>query len=68
MGDVEITIRLPEELIEDAQEFGVLDDKVILSLLRAETDQRIMDFVNTEIKAYRAEQAGNEPAPNDGVL
>ncbi len=65
MSDVEITIKLPEELIADAQEFGVLDEHVIAHLLRAETDQRIMDFVNTEIKAYRAEKAGNEPVSGD---
>jgi len=57
MADVEITIRLPQELVKDAEEFGVLDDKVIAALLREETDRRIMDFVNEEIKAYRAEKA-----------
>lgn len=59
MADVEVTIRLPVELVNDAEEFGVIDDRVISALLRLETDRRIMEFVNSEIKAYRAEKAGN---------
>ncbi len=65
MTEVEITIKLPEELVEDAQEFGVLDNDVIGKLVRAETDQRILDFVNSEIKAHRAEKTGNSPASHD---
>lgn len=60
MSDVEITIRLPEGLVNDAQEFGVLESSVMATLIRTETDRRIMDFVNAEIKAYRAEKAAKE--------
>lgn len=56
MSDVEITIKLPEELVQDAEEFGVLNQEIIASLLRKETDTRSMDFVNGEIKAYRTEK------------
>ena len=60
MADVVITVSIPEELAKDAQEFGTLDTNVILGLLRAETDRRINDFVNAEIKAHREEKAAKD--------
>lgn len=56
MADVEITFRLPAELVEEASEFGVLTDAVVAALLRHEVDQRIMDIVNEEIRQYRREK------------
>jgi hypothetical protein len=57
MALVEITIKLPEELLRDAREFNVLTDDAVAELIQAEVDRRVMDFVNTEIRAYRAEKA-----------
>jgi hypothetical protein len=52
-----MTTTVPEDLARDAEEFGTLDSNIIVSLLRAETDRRISDFVNAEIKAHRQEKA-----------
>jgi hypothetical protein len=49
MADVVITITVPEDLARDAEEFGTLDGDTIVSLLRAETDRRISDFVNATL-------------------
>ena len=57
MTDTQIVLVVPEELARDAQQFDALDPQTILKLLRSEVDQRIMDFVDAEVKAYRAEQA-----------
>lgn len=57
MAVVEITIKVPEELLRDAREFDVLTDETVAELLQAEVDRRVSDFVNAEIKAYRAEKA-----------
>ena len=53
---VEITLKLPEELVRDAEEFGLLDEQVITELLQAELDERVNKLVNEEIHAYRAEK------------
>ena len=58
MDTVKITIEIPEDFAEDAQEFGLLDTNAILQLLRSELDDRIMKFVDAEVKAYRAEKRG----------
>ena len=57
MRNIEITITIPEDLVKDAQEFDALNADTIIKALRAEVDQRITDFVNGEIKAYRDEKA-----------
>jgi hypothetical protein len=67
MSDVEITIRLPEELVKDAQQFDALTDQVIAGILRAEVDRRINEFVNAEIKAYREEKAAAERNDSDST-
>lgn len=67
MSDVEITIRLPEALIREAQEFDALTDEVFADILRAEVDRRINEFVNAEIKAYRAEKAAKERNNSDNT-
>lgn len=57
MAVVEITLKLPEDLVRDAREFDMLTDQVVAELLQAEVDRRVMDLVNAEIHAYRAEKA-----------
>ncbi len=57
MALVEVTLKLPEELVRDAQEFGILADDVVTELLQSEVDRRVMELVNAEIRAYRAEKA-----------
>lgn len=61
----EVTLKLPEELARDAREFDVLTDEALLELIQAEVDRRVMDFVNEEIHAYRAEKAAEEKARRD---
>ncbi len=60
MAAVEITFNLPEDLVRDAREFDVLTEAAVVELLQAEVDRRVMDFVNTEIHAYRAEKAAQQ--------
>lgn len=57
MTTVRIEFDLPEELVADAREFGVLTNEYVAELIQAEVDQRVMDFVNEEIQAYRIEKA-----------
>jgi hypothetical protein len=57
MATVTITLSLPEELVKDAREFNVLTDTSVAELLQAEVDRRVMELVNTEIRAHRAEKA-----------
>jgi hypothetical protein len=40
MDKVKITLKLPEALVRDAQEYGVLTEEVIAQLLQAEVDRR----------------------------
>lgn len=56
MDMVEIVIKVPKEYIEDAEDFGMLDPETIAQVLREELDERIMKFVDAEVKAHRAEQ------------
>ena len=60
MSDTEITLVVPEDLAREAQQFDVLEPETILKLLRSEVDQRIMDFVDAEVKAYRAEKSAKD--------
>lgn len=53
---VQLTLTIPDDLAQEAQEFGVLAPEKIISLLRDEVDRRVMDFVNAEIHAYRQEK------------
>ncbi|MCC7446857.1 MAG: hypothetical protein IT324_05535 [Anaerolineae bacterium] len=59
MGLVEITVKLPEELVEEACEFDLLTERKLAEVLRSEVDRRVMEMVNAEIQAYRAEKAAN---------
>ena len=53
---VEITIQLPKDFADDAKDFDLLNSETIVQILRAELDDRIMKFVDAEVKAHRAEQ------------
>jgi post-segregation antitoxin (ccd killing protein) len=57
---VEITLQIPDDLAADAADFGLLTSATLLTVLREEVDRRVMDLVNAEIKAYRAEKAARE--------
>jgi hypothetical protein len=60
MSSVEITIRLPEELVKRAREFDALTDEVIGKLLEDEVDRRVMAYANTGIHDARRETAFRE--------
>jgi hypothetical protein len=64
MPTVEMTLHIPAEWLRDAEDFGGFDEQMVLSLIRQDLDQRIMDFVNAEVHAYRAEQAAKKE-PSD---
>lgn len=52
-----VTLDLPDDLAEDAMKFGLLDSATLATLLRVELDRCIMDYVNSEIRAYRTEKS-----------
>lgn len=56
MDMVEIVVKVPKEYVEDAEDFGMLDPNTIAQVLRDELDERIMKFVDAEVKAHRAEK------------
>ena len=64
MEMVEIVIKVPKEYIDDAADFGMLDAKTIAKVLQAELDDRIIRFVDAEVKAYRAEQRAKRDQVN----
>jgi len=53
---VEITLKLPREFVQDGEEFGLLNPDELYAVLQSELDRRVMNLVNAEIKAYRAEK------------
>lgn len=53
MDMVEIVIKVPKEYVQDAEDFGMLDTDTVAKVLRAELDDRIMKFVDAEVKSYR---------------
>jgi hypothetical protein len=57
---VEVTLKLPEALVRDAQDLGLLDDEVITRVLQQAVDQRVNEIVNTEIHAYREEKRAKQ--------
>jgi hypothetical protein len=59
METVEVTLKLPKEFVEDATDFGMLEEQEIVKILRAELDRRVMAFVDAEVKAHRAEHKDN---------
>lgn len=60
MDMVEITVRVSKEYVEEAEEFGLLDPDAIAQILREELDKRIMQFVDAEVKAHRAEPSAKD--------
>ena len=56
MDTVKIVVEVPKEYVEDAEDFGMLDPDTIARVLRHELDERIMKFVDAEVKAYRVEE------------
>jgi|GEM_PF-1012300 len=67
MALVNITLSLPEDLVRDAREFNILTDSMLVHLVQAELDRQVSDFVNAEIKAYRAEKAQQQHPSNLGL-
>ena len=53
---LEVTMNLPEELIDEARELNLLTNDVIAHLLREEVDRRVSEIVNQEIHDYRREK------------
>ena len=63
---ITVTLDLPDDLAEDAMEFGLLDSVTLITLLRVELDRRIMDYVNSEIRAYRTEKSREHNGSTNG--
>ena len=59
---VEIRLTIPDDLARDAEEFGLLEEQVIVQVLQAELERRVNDLVNTEIHNYRAEKRSGKKA------
>lgn len=55
MKIVEIVVKVPADYVRDAEDFGMLDSETIAQVLREALDERIMKFVDAEVKAQRAE-------------
>jgi hypothetical protein len=61
MTNIEITLKLPKALVQDAQEFGLLEEDVVIDLLQQTVDRRVMEMVNQEIHDYQQEKMGRKP-------
>ena len=57
MDLVEMTVKLPADLVRDARELEILTDEAITQLLRQEVDRRVNEIVNEKIHIYRAGEA-----------
>lgn len=60
MDMIELVIKVPKSYVQDAKDFGMLDDETINQILRDELDDRIMKLVDAEVKAYRLEKRHQE--------
>lgn len=60
MDTIRITLDLPADFAEEAEQFDLLTPKAVEHLLREELDRRIMAFVNEEIKGYRSQKRGKK--------
>jgi hypothetical protein len=56
----EVMVKLPADLVRDAQEFNLLTDEMITQLLREAVDRRVNEMVNEEIHAYRSEKRAKQ--------
>lgn len=68
MTPITLTLELPEDLAQEAREFGLLRSEIIADLLRAEFDNRVMQLVNAEIQAYRSEKAQSKLSSDQSQL
>jgi hypothetical protein len=62
---VEIVVKVPKEYVDDAEDFGMLDPETIAQVLREALDERIMKFVDAEVKAHRADQRAKRAADQE---
>lgn len=46
MSDIEITIHLPEDLVKEAKELGVLSSEHIAKLIRADIQSQLIAMAN----------------------
>lgn len=53
---IEIRLNLPEDLVEDARELGLLETETMTAILQDAVDDRVNELVNKEIHDYRAEK------------
>lgn len=71
MADVQIMVRLPAELVEEADELGLLSDEMIAKLLQSEVEHRLSetdedeDTPNEVILAHLREAFGDALAGNN---
>ncbi len=59
MALVEVTLKLPSELVQDARHFGVLTDDLVAALLQAEIARRLY-LIELESEAEWEELVLNE--------
>ncbi|MGB1287020.1 MAG: hypothetical protein ACPG7F_10840 [Aggregatilineales bacterium] len=52
----QLTITLPEDLAEEADDFDLLTSETFTALLRQVVDDAVMKMVNEEIQDYRREK------------
>ena len=64
MQTVNVTVKIPLELAEEAHEFDLLSGPRLVTLLRDEVDRRAMELVNQEVQAYRSEKAAGRAEPD----
>ena len=64
MAPVTLTIEVPEDLAQEANELGLLRSETLVKLLREEVDQAVMNLVNAEIQAYRGAKAAGKKTPS----
>jgi hypothetical protein len=65
MEMVEIVVKVPKSFVDDATEFGLINPQTIMDVLQTELDNRIMQFVDAEVKAYRAEERAKRTERRD---
>lgn len=70
MNTIEVMVKLPEELVRDARDLDLLDERLIAQALRQIVDERVNALVNEEVHAYRVEKHAKPPGllPADVVL
>jgi hypothetical protein len=59
---LEVILRLPEDLVRDARELGILEEGAVAQLLQDEIDRRVNALVDEEIHLYRDEKRRKKTA------